>query len=226
MPNSGAVSLKSVILSAAAAVALLAASSASATIVINTGAGVLQPDENLLFNNNPEPGLLIEGWTNQTQTLVSIQGGETLTPSGGQARLDTTDGFLSTTFTFRGLANQLAGFDLSDPALAFTETEFRVFGGTATEVTLTFVDTDGQVFTELFGIPANGFFNAQAIDGQLIDYFSIAANGTIGDIRQIRIGGVQDVAGAIPEPATWALMIGGFGGAGAMLRRRRTLLAA
>lgn len=28
--------------------------------------------------------------------------------------------------------------------------------------------------------------------------------------------------GAVPEPATWALMIGGFGAAGAMLRRRRT----
>jgi hypothetical protein len=31
---------------------------------------------------------------------------------------------------------------------------------------------------------------------------------------------------AVPEPATWALMIGGFGGAGAMLRRRRALTAA
>jgi hypothetical protein len=29
----------------------------------------------------------------------------------------------------------------------------------------------------------------------------------------------------VPEPATWALMIMGFGGAGAMLRRRRTALA-
>jgi hypothetical protein len=29
----------------------------------------------------------------------------------------------------------------------------------------------------------------------------------------------------VPEPATWALMILGFGGAGAMLRRRRALLA-
>jgi hypothetical protein len=35
-----------------------------------------------------------------------------------------------------------------------------------------------------------------------------------------------DVTGGVPEPGTWALMILGFGGAGASLRmRRRTALA-
>ncbi len=33
-------------------------------------------------------------------------------------------------------------------------------------------------------------------------------------------------AGAVPEPATWAMMLVGFGGLGAMLRRRRESLAA
>jgi len=34
-----------------------------------------------------------------------------------------------------------------------------------------------------------------------------------------------DSAGAVPEPATWAMMIAGFGLAGAALRRRRALAA-
>lgn len=205
---------------AAAAVFVLAASPAAATVVLDVGPGVLQPEENLLFNNDPDPSNPIEGWTNQTATFVTIEGGEILRAEGGQARLDTNDGTISSTFTYRGFTNQLLGFDLSDPALAFTSTEFRLFRGTATEVTLTFVDTTGGVFQETFTRSPDGFFNAIAIDGQLIDYFSIAANGTIGDVRQMRVGGVGEI-GVVPEPATWAMMLMGFGGAGALLRSRR-----
>jgi len=205
------------------------AAPASATIFINTGAGVIQPDENLLFTNNPANGTTIQGITNQSSTLVSITGGETLVGNGGQARVESLDGLVSTPFTYNGLAGQSLGFDLSDPALAFNQTEFRIFvgKGTATEATLTFVDTTGGVFTETFAIPANGFFNATTADGQLIDYFSIAANGSFEDVRQTRIGGVGDInnpgGGLVPEPTSWALMIMGFGGVGALLRGRRRL---
>ncbi|HEY0650414.1 PEPxxWA-CTERM sorting domain-containing protein [Phenylobacterium sp.] len=208
----------------AAVLSAAAAFPAAATVILDVGPGVLQPDENILFNNDPAPDFDIEGATNQTATLVTLTGGETLTAFGGQARVRPTDIVLDTTFTFNGLADQLLGFDFSDPALAFTELEFRVFGGTATELTLTVVDTAGEVFQETFAIPKSGYFSARAIDSQLIDYFSLAVNGTLGDIRQVRVGGVQDIA-AIPEPATWALMIMGFGAAGATLRTRRRLLA-
>jgi PEP-CTERM motif-containing protein len=216
--------MKFIGLMAAVAAGCIAAP-ASAAIIIGVGAGELQPDENLLFNNNPAPGASIEGWTNNTAALVTLTGGETLIAAGGQARLDAQDNTISSTFNYKGLSDQLVGVNFTDPALAFTTTEFRLFGGTATQATLTFVDTAGQAFTRTFDIPANGFFNARATDGQQIDYFTISANGTIGDVRQIRIGGIADV-GVVPEPAAWALMILGSGGAGAMLRRRRSAAVA
>jgi hypothetical protein len=209
---------------AAAVLSAAAAFPAAATVILDVGPGVLQPDENILFNNDPAPDLDIEGVTNQTATLVTLTGGESLTAFGGQARVRSQDAVLDAGFTFNGLTDQILGFDLSDSGLAFTETEFRVFGGTATELTLTVVDTAGEVFQQTFAIPKSGFFSARAIDNQLIDYFSIAVNGTLGDIRQIRVGGIQDGA-VIPEPATWAMMLLGFGAAGATLRTRRRLLA-
>ena len=128
-------------ITAAAAAILAMASPAAATVFITSGPGAVQPDENVLFNNGPTAGLTIEGITNQTNTLVSITGGETLVAAGGQARLDTMDGTIDSPFTFNTFTNQLLGFDLSDSNLAFTQTEFRLFGGTATLATLTFVDT-------------------------------------------------------------------------------------
>ena len=44
--------------------------------------------------------------------------------------------------------------------------------------------------------------------------------GTYSDTIQLNIIG-DSVVGAVPEPATWAMMIGGFGIAGASMRRRR-----
>jgi hypothetical protein len=212
---------------AVAFAAALVAAPAGAAVILGTGAGAVQPDENLLFNNNPANGLAIIGITNQSDTLVTVIGGEPLVGNGGQARVEAADDRISSAFTYQGLSGQLLGFDFADTARAFTQAEFKVFvgHGTATVLTLTAFTTQGQQVQQAFDIPSSGFFYLDATNGDLIDRFSFAANGSLEDVRQIRIGGVQEISqsisAAVPEPATWAMMILGFGGLGAALRARR-----
>lgn len=112
----------------------------------------------------------------------------------------------------------------------FTSLEFRVSpidtnnpGATGPwTLVLNGFDENNNAFTDSFSdLQANEFFNITAINGQRITSanFTMAADqGAIQKVAQIRIDGAQAV---VPEPGTWALMIMGFGGAGAMLRRRR-----
>lgn len=89
------------------------------------------------------------------------------------------------------------------------------------------------------GSAAPGIYNFYSAELQMVAY-RIPENGpyqearfTLGDTcpngdeprcgftRTVRAGG----GGVVPEPSTWALMIGGFGLAGSALRRRRLALA-
>jgi hypothetical protein len=219
----------------AAALSLGLASPASALIVFGTGSGVVQPEENVLYNEGEPQALTVTGATNQSATLVAISGGETLRARGGQARVQAVEGMINTGFSFNGQANQLIGVDLVDGAKAFHMAEFKLQmgDGTASEVTLTLFDTAGHSYQDTFAYPSNGFFYAYVTGDTLIDRFSIAANGSFRDIRQLRLGGIVPLdegvhvnPNGIPEPASWALMILGFGGAGATLRRRRGAAAA
>ena len=47
--------------------------------------------------------------------------------------------------------------------------------------------------------------------------------GTIGALAGDAVGALGFEPAPVPEPASWAMMVGGFGLAGAALRRRRTL---
>lgn len=54
------------------------------------------------------------------------------------------------------------------------------------------------------------------------------APDVIGAVKQIRVTGLPGGGGGtgvVPEPATWLMMIAGFGGVGAMMRRRRVAVA-
>jgi len=81
-------------------------------------------------------------------------------------------------------------------------------------VTAGAISTISQI-TAIGGVQQSGGF---AFPGRPI------ANGIMIFGPNFRIAG--ETTAPVPEPASWALMILGFGGAGAVLRRRRTLAAA
>ena len=57
-------------------------------------------------------------------------------------------------------------------------------------------------------------------------FVNVAFTGAV-DTSTFSFAGLwTDAAGVVPEPTTWALMLGGFGLAGVALRRRRVALAA
>jgi hypothetical protein len=204
-----------VALLAAVCAAGLAATPALADITIFDTPSAVQPPENVLFQSEDPMGSTAFGVTNQTMTDVTFEGVENLlTPSDGQARIEAADG---------GMGNLT--FFLTDSTLGFTEVEFNIFGtqATATSVGLDFTDDSGTVFSDSFEI-VNGqnFFSASALNGQFITRVSLTLNGDVQDVRQVRLGGVSDLSTgiAVPEPATWAMLLGGFGLAGAALRRR------
>ena len=79
-------------------------------------------------------------------------------------------------------------------------------------------------------VPSNGnktFFGSGETTGVLQfkgTFTSLSFTDTSENWHGIQIG-IADVGGGVPEPATWALMISGFGLAGAALRRRRIVAA-
>jgi len=94
------------------------------------------------------------------------------------------------------------------------------------------------------GNGGNGYISFFREDGSLIDsltlgslppvsFFGFARDGGVHDIRGVSIWNDDvtgfglshfryDVASALPEPGTWAMMIVGFGAIGLALRRRRS----
>lgn len=66
----------------------------------------------------------------------------------------------------------------------------------------------------------NGLFTVWGDEGEMFTSITLTSSSNSFEIDNLA------TFGAVPEPTSWALMILGFGSAGAMLRRRRALVAA
>ena len=185
----------------------LAPSAARADIVFDLGNNP-PLGETVQFPTTNVPGNTVVGETNQSHTPVNFSSTEEIVaPSGGQARVEATDGTLN---------------DVSialNPGETFNHLIFNPFDGDGTaHVTVTEDNGDVSVFDYALGNGQN-FLTISAINGQRIASVNISAPGGFDDLRQTRVGGFQGEV--VPEPMSMALLAGGGLPLLGFLRRRR-----
>jgi hypothetical protein len=197
------------------------ASSASAAVNICTGNNCAATTENVLVN--AASGVTTVTGSTQTSNLgvlftsttdVLLNGN-----ANGQADISSADGLLN------GLT-----FSLTDGA-TFTSATFNLFPlpgnqpNEATSVVLSYYNPLlGIAGTKTISTNGNNFIGISGDAGELftsITFVSDPATSGIEDFRQLRLGGAAPAVAAVPETATWGMMILGFGMIGAASRSRK-----
>lgn len=182
------------------------AADAATLLTVCKSAGCVQPSSNVLFQGAAVGSPIFDILNNMPGVVVRFSSNEPLNGSlsSGQARIAGTDGNLAT------LTFGLNGF-------TFREVEFNINALASGIATVTFATALGD---HSYSIAQNGQ-NYLGAFGAPISAVTITtgAGGIVGDVRQIRLGGIAP----IPEPATWAMMLCGFGLVGGALRRRTKL---
>ena len=113
----------------------------------------------------------------------------------------------------------------SDPTnIGMEWIELAFQGVTADTVTFTLTLFGEPDFVQAFDLDPNGEnkFAFLAINGESILNLHYAfTGGSVDALRQVRIASTEGGVPPIPEPATWAMMLLGFGVVGYSMRRRR-----
>ncbi len=101
---------------------------------------------------------------------------------------------------------------------------FQLVGGNNGNANISFFRVDGSLIQTIVVPNLADAFYGFSRDGGVFDIRGISLwNDDLAGIGFDNLRhDVRSVGGGIPEPATWAMMIGGFAVAGASLRRRRS----
>jgi hypothetical protein len=202
--------MKILLASGAAIAALTLAGAASAGVSIATGS----------FGSSggvhSTPGLsasTVTGTTKGDLVTLSTVGDLIDTNGGGESKFAADDGSMDDLMVVFTKNYDAVTFNLNVPNKGVTDFNLAVNGGA-----FNFSETGLANGENKYTLTATGsdFIHSLA--------FTFTGSG-IEDIRQIRVGDVVTggggKGGGIPEPAAWMMMLVGFGGIGAMMRRRK-----
>ena len=153
-------------------------------------------------------------------------------------------GAANAAYTFVGNWNVGDGPTWGTNPLAYSGTGAAalLFGGSASDYVVSTIDNQVSNINNMahYAVVGVGFANFadnyfRGTEGtthyQDVYVFDAATDTVSAYVNDFGTGGTNyafrnDSPGGVPEPASWALMISGFGLAGAALRRRRTVVAA
>lgn len=211
-----------------AALALVQVGPAHAATIMDTDGTPLAES---VHTNGNQTGTTVTTKSNPSGYFVDFTSVDPLSISGnGMAKVDGPFGSITMSPEGPPSANQgLVGFS----EIKFTVTS-GVDGSTAGDtftVVANFLGGGSDTFSNI-ALDTNDKYLVTAGSGEVITSLSIEnlANSTgapiqFGDVRQVYFNGIGGTAPGVPEPATWALMLVGFGGLGAVMRSRRRTAA-
>ena len=201
--------MRRVIISALAGIGLAgaAAPAQAAIVVCAQGSSCVSDTTNVNLDAFTNAGTVTGtvGIGGPQVTFTSTQGNLSTNP--GAATVFTADGSLLTNLTFTILSG-------------FSAAEFNLENGDPSSFLVTLTDSGGDTFSEtLSKLNGSNIFNILAPAGTTYTSATFTSTGGgFADLKQLRV----TLATAVPEPATWAMILLGFGGIGVAMRRRRS----
>jgi len=212
--------VKGVAIAAFATVAMTGAANAAVSIAFGSYQVGVNPGEYIITDFNA-PVTYAPGFAGSGGSLLTGTSGLGSAPAFDPVNRDPTQ-YLSVKggelFTFTGPARQSVSLyigSLDD----YNSITFHFFSGASQVVSgLTLGGVSGAANGNQTAANTNGRFTFTSA-GDYITGFDLSSTQNSFE--------VSNIGAAIPEPATWAMMIIGFGGVGAMLRgaRRKQALA-
>lgn len=208
-----------IFLCAALSAVALSSQAQAATIVLNSG----QPYDEMVHANSAGSGTTLDTKTKPGGYHVNLTSANGISVGNG-------DGVAIVSGLGSG---QGAGFSslLIDPLVNFSVIQFKIddFGGKLKgnnfDLLVNFAGGGSQQFLN-YALPANDKIDIFAGLGEVLDSIVVSdLRGAKGesllfkDIKQISFNATP--AGAVPEPATWGMLILGIGLTGGVMRRKQ-----